>query len=206
MIAKKRIGIYGGTFDPPHKAHVAIANQAKKQLSLNKLFFVPAYIPPHKRFSFTAKAKDRLKMVKLAIRNQNKLRVCDLEIKRYGISYTIDTLKTFKKHNSNAALVLIIGADNLAQFRSWRSRETILKLASLAVYKRKGFNWALKKRNIKFFTIKGELYRISSSEIRNRIRKGLPISALVPKSVALYIKRHSLYKQSNYNHLIDKSR
>jgi nicotinate-nucleotide adenylyltransferase len=192
-IKRIRIGIFGGTFDPPHKAHIAIANQARRQLHLNKLYFVPAYIPPHKQFVSTAGAKDRLKMVKLAIRNRKGFLASDLELKRYGISYTIDTLKTFKRNHSNAALVLIIGADNLAQFRSWKSREAILKLASLAVYRRKGFNWALKKKIVEYFPIKGELYQISSTGVRNRILKGLSISALVPKSVALYIRRHLLY-------------
>jgi nicotinate-nucleotide adenylyltransferase len=191
-----RIGIFGGTFDPPHKAHIAIAKQARKQLYLNKIYFVPAYVPPHKRLFSTVNAKDRLKMVKFAIRRQKEFNVSDLELKRRGISYTIDTLKVFRKNHPHSELVLIIGADNLAQFRSWKSLKTILQLASIAVYRRRGFNWALRNANIKYFQIKGELFQVSSTAVRERIRKGLSISSLVPKFVEMYIKEHSLYKKN----------
>lgn len=192
--SSNRIGIYGGTFDPPHKAHIAIAKLARKQLSLNKIYFVPAYIPPHKQVFSTAQAKDRIKMVKLAIRGQKEFIASDLELKRGGISYTIDTLKVFKKNHSHSELILIIGADNLAQFRSWKSRKAILQLASLAVYRRKGFNWIFKNQDIKYYPIKGELSEVSSTEVRKRIRDGLSILSFVPRLVSIYIKQHSLYR------------
>jgi nicotinate-nucleotide adenylyltransferase len=99
----------------------------------------------------------------------------------------------FKKRFPNSQLVLLIGADNLLQFNSWKSPKTILQLASLAVYKRKGFQLPSKKSTIDFILLKGRMLLVSSTEIRNKIEQGLPIRALVPDSVALYIKQHSPY-------------
>ena len=189
----KRIGIFGGTFDPPHKGHIAIAEQAKRQLGLDCVWFIPAYIPPHKHQHSPTSAQHRLKMIKLAVSGRKKFKISAIELKRRGISYTIDTLKVFKQQFPEAELVLIIGADNLSQFNAWKSPRTILQLASLAVYKRKGFNPSLKDSAIDFILLKGRMLRVSSTEIRNRIEKGLPIRALVPNPIVLYIKRHSLY-------------
>jgi len=207
----KRIGIFGGTFDPPHKGHIAIAEQAKRQLGLDCVWFIPAYIPPHKHQHSPTSAQHRLKMIKLAVSGRKKFKISAIELKRRGISYTIDTLKVFKQQFPEAELVLIIGADNLSQFNAWKSPRTILQLASLAVYKRKGFNPSLKDSAIDFILLKGRMLRVSSTEIRNRIEKGLPIRALVPNPIVLYIKRHSLYtipthippkRQSYENHRV----
>jgi nicotinate-nucleotide adenylyltransferase len=190
----KRIGIFGGTFDPPHKGHIAIALQALKQLSLNTVYFVPAYLPPHKLQHASLTAKHRLKMVKLALAGQKEFKVSTIELRRRGISYTIDTLKGFKKRFPKAEFILIIGADNFAQFSTWKSPKAILQLASLAVYKRREFNQSLKNQTIAFELIKGQLFQVSSTEVRGRIEKGLSISRLIPKSVLLYIEKHSLYR------------
>jgi nicotinate-nucleotide adenylyltransferase len=195
-----KIGIYGGTFDPPHKGHIAIAEQAIKQLGLDCVYFIPAYIPPHKQQHSSTMAQHRLSMIKLAVRGKKGLKVSTIELMRRGISYTIDTLKEFKKRFPEAELVLIIGADNLAQFNSWKSPKTILTLAVLAVYKRKGFNQSLRDNEIDFILLKGRMLRVSSTEIRNKIEIGFPIRELVPHSIVLYIKQHSLYKITTYNH------
>ena len=189
----RRIGIFGGTFDPPHKGHIAIAEQAKKQLGLDRVYFVPAYIPPHKYLHSSTSAQHRLKMMKLAVSRSKEFKVSTIELKRRGISYTIDTLQAFKQRFPKAELVLIIGADNLLQFNLWKSPKTILQLASLAVYKRKSFDLSLKDNDIDFTLLKGRMLRISSTEIRKRIEKGFPIRALVPNPIFAYIKRHSLY-------------
>jgi nicotinate-nucleotide adenylyltransferase len=189
----QRIGIFGGTFDPPHKGHIAIAEQAMRQLGLNCVYFIPAYIPPHKQQHSSTSAKDRLKMMKLAVNGRKEFKVSTIELRRRGISYTIDTLREFKRRFLKTELVLIIGADNLAQFNLWKSPKTILKLASLAVYKRRGFSISPKDGTINFVLLKGRMHRVSSTEIRNKIKMRLPIRALVPNSIALYIKQHSLY-------------
>ncbi|MGD0590391.1 MAG: nicotinate (nicotinamide) nucleotide adenylyltransferase [Bacteroidota bacterium] len=191
-----RIGIFGGTFDPPHKGHIAIAEEAMKQLSLDTIYFVPAYLPPHKLQHYSMTAKHRLTMVKLAIDGHKDFKVSMVELQRRGISYTVDTLKAFRSRFPNAALILVIGADNLEQFQSWKSPKAILQLASLAVYKRRGFNRSLKNQNIAFQLIKGQLLQVSSTEIRKRLVKGLTVSKLLSRPIERYIKRHSLYLRS----------
>ncbi|MGA3286560.1 MAG: nicotinate-nucleotide adenylyltransferase [Bacteroidota bacterium] len=192
-----RIGIFGGTFDPPHKGHITIAKEAMKQLSLDTIYFVPAYLPPHKLQHYSMTAKHRLTMVKLAIDGHKDFKVSTIELQRRGISYTVDTLKAFRCRFPNATLILIIGADNLEQFQSWKSPKAILQLASLAVYKRRGFNQSLKNQNIAFQPIKGQLLQVSSTEIRKRLVKGSTVSKLLSRSIERYIKRHSLYLRSH---------
>lgn len=188
-----QIGIYGGTFDPPHKGHVTIAKQAMKQLGLDCVYFIPAYIPPHKQQRSSTSAHHRLKMLKSVFRKRKKFKVSPIELRRRGISYTVDTLNLFKKRFPKAVLVLIIGADNLLQFNTWKSPKTILRLASLAVYKRKGFNLPIKKTTPDFIILKGRMLLVSSTEIRNTIERGYSIRNHVPNSVDRYIKQHSLY-------------
>jgi nicotinate-nucleotide adenylyltransferase len=192
-MTKKRIGIFGGTFDPPHKGHIAIAEKAMKQFSLDKIYFVPACMPPHKLDRDFITAKQRLTMVRLAVKGHKNFRVSTVELERRGISYTIDTLKAFRGRFHNYDLFLIIGADNLEQFKSWKSPKMILQLAALAVYKRRGFNQALKNKDIPFQPIKGRLYQISSTEVRKRLGKRMTASKLLPEPIEKYIKRHSLY-------------
>ncbi|RPI04747.1 MAG: nicotinate (nicotinamide) nucleotide adenylyltransferase [Ignavibacteriae bacterium] len=189
----KRIGIFGGTFDPPHHGHLAIAQQAKKQLALDEIYFVPAFIPPHKQGRLSTTAAHRLTMLKLVLRGQEGLKVSALELQRKGISYTVDTLQSLKRRHPKAEFVLIIGADNLAQFHTWKSPKKILHLVSLAVYKRTGFHLPVKDRGFKFVQLKGRLYRVSSTEIRNKIEKGNSIRGLVPEPLLSYIQKHSLY-------------
>jgi nicotinate-nucleotide adenylyltransferase len=187
------IGIFGGTFDPPHKGHIAIAEQAMRQLRLECVYFIPAYIPPHKQQSSSTTAHHRLNMMKAAVRGKKEFKVSSIELQRRGVSYTVDTLKTFKKRFPNNELVLILGADNLLQFHSWKSPETILRLASLAVYKRKGFHRAMKNTSMSHRVLKGPMLQLSSTEIRKKIKKGGSIQTLVPNSILHYIKQHSLY-------------
>ena len=147
---KKYIGIFGGTFDPPHKGHVSIAEKAMKQMPLSVIYFVPAYLPPHKLNRNFVTAKQRLAMLKLAVKGHKNFKISTIELKRRGISYTIDTLKAFKRRFPKSNFMLIIGADNLAQFYTWKSPKEIIKLAAVAVYKRKGFEGSFKKKNIAF--------------------------------------------------------
>ena len=196
-----KIGIFGGTFNPPHEGHIAIAEQARKQLGLDFIYFVPAYIPPHKQNRLAATATHRMKMLKLSVEGKEDFKVSTIELKRRGISYTVDTLKSFKKRFPKAELVLIIGADNFMQFNSWKSPKTILRLASLAVYKRKGFHLSPKEKAIDFTLLKGRMLSLSSTEIRNKIEMGLSLRGLVRDSIIFYIKQHCLYsKQTHISH------
>jgi nicotinate-nucleotide adenylyltransferase len=132
-------------------------------------------------------------MLRCLLRGRSQFKISRIELQRRGISYTVDTLKAFKKRYPSTALVLIIGADNLVQFHSWKSPDTILRLALLAVYRRAGWTMPLKENTIHYIVLKGRIFRISSTEIRKKIESGASIGALVPQSVIRYIEQHSLY-------------
>ncbi|MCI0706471.1 MAG: nicotinate-nucleotide adenylyltransferase [Ignavibacteriae bacterium] len=188
-----RIGLFGGTFDPPHIGHLIIAQQALAQLKLDRVIFVPASTPPHKRKKAFTKPVDRLKMVRLAVRGAGQFRVTDIEIRRKGVSYTVDTVKEIHRRNKKTELFLIIGSDNFAEFQSWKSYDEILKLAKLAVYARfdKEGKHDLRKRQVHW--LQGILLDISSSEIRNAVRRNQSVRHLLPAAVERYIESHKLY-------------
>lgn len=191
-----RIGILGGTFDPPHLGHLAIAKRAKSQLRLNRILFIPAFVPPHKKKGSRAKPSERLRMVKLAIRGKSAFKVSPIEIKRRGVSYTVDTLKQVRKQYPKAELFLIIGSDNLSEFRIWKSHKEIVRLATVVVYPRRRKIRprlsGLPRSRILF--LKGPLMRVSSSDIRSLLYQGRAIRHLVPAHVGRYIRSRSLYQ------------
>ena len=133
-----KIGIYGGTFDPIHNGHIAIAKAVKTELGLDSLIFVVAADPPHKDVSGRTPAPIRLKMVELALENEEGLCASDIEIKRGGVSYTVETLEYFKGQYQGAELYFILGADMLSSFSSWYQPERILEFAKLAAVQRRG--------------------------------------------------------------------
>jgi nicotinate-nucleotide adenylyltransferase len=190
----KRIGIFGGSFDPPHIGHLVIAEMARRLLNLDAVYLVPAYQPPHKEGSHASTAQDRLAMTKLSVHGNARLKVSDLELRRKGISYTVDTVRAFRKRFRTAELFLIIGSDSLRQFHFWKSPAEILAEVSLIVYRRPRSvrtNASLHTRNLSF--IKGPLMDISSSDIRKRIQRGKSIRYLVRDNVLQFIKRKMLY-------------
>ena len=192
----KRIGIFGGSFDPPHIGHLIIAEVARQKLRLEKVVFVPAYVPPHKKGKHAATASDRFRMTKLAVRMNPHFSVSDLEIRRKGISYTVDTVRSFKRRYPASELFLIIGGDSLRQFWTWRSPQEILSLASLAVYSRQGYRrHSRTKSHTRVHYVAGPLLEISSTEIRNRIGKDRSIQYLVPDRVRAFITRRKLYRR-----------
>jgi len=189
-----RIGIFGGTFDPPHVGHLIIAEQARQQLRLDKVLFVPAYLPPHKIQGTDATARQRLAMLRMAVQGYAGLEVETLEIDRKGTSYTVDTLKALKHTYPSARFFLILGGDNFSQFKSWKSVGEIRRLAKLAVYHR---DRNLVRRNGgsvgSAILLHGATLQISSTMIREKARKGESIRFLVPRIVERYIRRHKLY-------------
>ena len=191
-----RIGIYGGTFNPPHTGHLIVAECVCEQFKLDKLFFVPSYISPHKKEGEDRLALHRLQMVRGAIKENPRFDWSDLELKRKGISYTYETVETFHRRFPHSKLFLIIGADNFAEFHTWKHPERIVELASVVV-----MNRPLQKSgavNKKFhidarFALVPDI-QISSTEIRRMIRRHKSIRYLVPNVVLQYIKRHGLYR------------
>ncbi|MEX1275126.1 MAG: nicotinate-nucleotide adenylyltransferase [Bacteroidota bacterium] len=192
----KRIGVFGGSFDPPHIGHCVIAATAAEQLRLDKVIFVPAYIPPHKKHRSTSTARHRLAMTRLALRGDERFACSDLEVRRKGVSYTVDTLRSMKQRYSDAELFLIIGGDSLAMFPSWREPENIVRLARLAVYVRPDFPSKIKWKGFKHIDhVVGPLLEISSSTIRGMVARGKSARYFVPDSVDRYIRSHKLYRR-----------
>ncbi len=193
----KRIGIFGGSFDPPHLGHLVIAELARRTLKLDVVYLVPAYQPPHKAGRHASTARDRLAMTRLSARGNPRLRVSDIEIRRRGVSYTVYTVRAFHRRFPSADLFLIVGGDSLQQFHSWKDPERILQLASLAVYRRpqKGSQRS-KTSNTKYHRIKGPLMDLASTDIRRRLLEGKAIDEMVRENVLAFIIRKRLYQSS----------
>lgn len=190
-----RIGVLGGTFDPIHVGHLYLARKVLKKLSLAKIIFIPAYLPPHKKNIKVTTARHRCNMVKLAIANRKKLKVSDIEIKRKGRSYSVRTLQQLKKkYGRSVELFFIAGSDSLDELDKWKDLKEILRLCKFVIVKRPGC--AIKKVPRQFMILRINAKDISSSDIRKRIKKGQPVKRLVPAKVRRYIDRHLLYQGS----------
>jgi nicotinate-nucleotide adenylyltransferase len=190
-----RVGIFGGTFDPVHYGHLITAQAVKELRNLDKIIFIPANISPLKEVLPSAAEKHRVKMLQLAIEGLSYFDWSDFEIKKEGVSYTIDTLFEMKKYYE--VIELIIGEDNFRTFHLWKSFEEILKLATLLVLRRNVKNnkeTGNRAVQTAVFLETPEI-DISSTLIRERIKKGLPINFLVPQKVIKYIYKLNLYKE-----------
>ncbi len=196
-----RIGILGGTFNPPHLGHLICAQEAYLQLGLDRVTLIPARIPPHKAVEDEPGAEHRLELCRLAIRgDEERLAVSDLEIARDGPSYTVDTLEALHSSAPDHELYLIVGGDIAAGLPDWHEPERVLSLATLAVAKRRGTPRAAVDdalgslqggERTRFFRM--PRIAISSTMLRERVKSGQPIKYYVPDRVAGYIKRHHLY-------------
>lgn len=202
----KGLGILGGTFDPIHIGHLHIAEIVYKALSLEKVIFIPAFVPPHKVGQDYAPAQQRYAMTELAVQPYKHFYVSDMELKRSGVSYTRDTLRELHKLYPQKKLYFIIGADSVVQLHTWNSIEEMLDLATFVVAGRPGYDGVMEQvvHNLgseaadKIVLLHTPEYDISSTDIRTRIRQGESLAGLLPESVELYIKKHGLYrKQEN---------
>ena len=190
-----RIGILGGTFYPIHEGHLALARAALNQLRLNRLIFIPAFHHPleQKEHATVAFPKVRFQMIKLAIQGESKFEVSDCEIKRKGISYTVDTLRELRhQYPKPYELFFVTGGDWGKNLNQWKNIETIFSLAHFVVAKRPGFDTANLPKNVEFLDFIP--LDISSTEIRNRLRTGVSVAPLIPKEVLDYILKHKLYR------------
>jgi nicotinate-nucleotide adenylyltransferase len=189
-----RIGVLGGTFDPPHVGHLLAAVDAFEALSLDKLIFVPAAAQPLKTDApALASAEDRLEMVRRAVGEDTRFEVSEAEIARGGLSYTVDTLEALVRERPGAELVFILGMDALSSFGKWKSPNRILELASLAVLTRSGDHRS--SSDLGGVTVVGmRRIDVSSSEIRQRIADGKSIRGFVAESVEAYISAENLYR------------
>jgi nicotinate-nucleotide adenylyltransferase len=190
------LGIFGGTFDPVHHGHLILAERACEELRLDTLLFIPAYIPPHKSAGRRiASPERRIEMLRLAIASNPRFRIEDHEIDREGISYTVETLRYLQGEHPDAALTLLIGADNARDFGTWHRPEEIVRMASVAVWERPGSELPREiLPGIPFERIDAPLIEISSTEIRERVASGRSIRYLTPEPVVEYIYQHGLYR------------
>jgi len=188
----KRIGILGGSFDPIHFGHLLMAQSAAEALKLDTVFFVPAFCSPFKTTHPLPDASKRLVMVKEAIKGNKVFKLYDGELRRGQVSYTVDTLKELKAKYPQSKFYLLMGADNLRTFYRWKDPQGILKLASLVVLNRPGFDKNYPKR-WPFLKINMPAVDISSSDIRQRLKTKKSIWYLTPKAVIRYIKLYKLY-------------
>jgi nicotinate-nucleotide adenylyltransferase len=190
-----RVGIFGGTFDPIHHGHLITAQSVKELRDLDKIIFIPAYISPHKQHEKASSAEHRLNMLKLALDDIPFFEYSDYEIKQHTISYTVDTLREFKKHYDE--IELIIGYDNIFKFYTWKEPDEIMKLARVIVLKRKSSQPVefIDKYVEQATFVQTRGIEISATDIRHRVHQGLPIHYLVPKEVEKYIIEHKLYTE-----------
>lgn len=187
-----KIGILGGTFNPIHIGHLILAEEAREKLQLDKVIFVPAYLPPHKDNSDIASAQHRYEMVDLAIKTNKHFSVSEIEIKRDGRSYTIDTVNEFKELYPSDELYFIIGSDLLNYLDGWKDLDQVRKLVKFIVATRPGY--PLEKIPAKICTLAIRAVDVSAFEVRRCIKQGRSFRYLVPEAVYDYIKKQGLYR------------
>ena len=190
---KTKLGIFGGSFDPVHLGHLLVAQAAIEELALDRLFFIPAAQSPFKTDSQHASGVDRLRWLRLALAGKTNCEVDDQEIRRGGISYTVDTLRDYAKRFPSAELFYLIGADNVAKLPEWREPAELARLAEFVVVPRPGQPETNFPPPFRGKYLKGFPLGVSSSQIRARVQTGLPIDALVPEAVAEAICAARLY-------------
>jgi nicotinate-nucleotide adenylyltransferase len=195
-VAEVRIGIFGGTFDPPHVGHLLVAGDARDALELDRLIFIPAGSQPLKVESpAIASPQDRLEMIRLAVADDANYLVDDAEIHRKGLSFTVDTLEDLSAHYPGAKLFLLLGRDALEGFGKWKNPDRIRELATLALMQRPGAEGgAGQYRDQGVITVSTRQVDVSSTEIRARLRAGKSIKGFVPESVERFIDARGLYR------------
>lgn len=188
----KHIGILGGTFNPIHIGHLAVAQTVCDRLKLDKVLFIPSFFPPHKSQKQVIAAKHRWNMVRLAIQDNKKFQACDHEIRHRGKSYSILTLQHLHQtYPRNTKFYFIIGSDMLPGLKRWKRIDELLKLVRFVVVSRKGYT----KTRVPYpYTVVSSLdLGISSSTLRQNLKKRKMVNYLLPEKVTAYIKKHKLY-------------
>lgn len=222
-----KIGLFGGTFDPVHRCHVAVATQVRDRLSLDRVLLIPSGDPPHKPLGALAPALHRLAMVRLAIAGEAALEASDLEIRRPAKSYSVETVRALKtQYGPDAELFFLIGLDAFLELHTWKDAQSLLRLCHFVVVSRPACHFAAltalpvlppmdpaalaridsQGRGRLDVPLAGDTSLIllalppceaSATDIRRRLRAGLPVSNLLPDSVESYIIRHRLYQEAS---------
>jgi nicotinate-nucleotide adenylyltransferase len=185
----KRIGILGGTFDPPHQGHLLMAEFVRNDLQLDEVWFIPSHVPPHKQGAEVS-AEERLKMVENAIESNPYFKASNVELTRKGTSYTVDTMSHLVNQYPDNEFYFIIGADMVEHLPKWYKIDELMKLVQFVGVKRPGYKWS-PEIPVQFVEI--PLIDISSSKIRERLLSGHSVRYLVPDAVYHFIKEHKIY-------------
>jgi len=215
---KARIGIFGGTFNPIHSGHVRAAEEVRKKFRLDRILFIPSYIPPHKTTEGIAAPRDRMRMVELALRGRRSLVASPIEVRAGGTSYSILTLKKIRALYPDAWIFFVLGVDAFLEIETWREWQHVLGQCLFIVMTRPGYRLAAAKgvlgtpfrakildvppsarvredwfSDYRIFCVPIRALPVSSTDIRSRIRKRAAIRGLVPRAVERYIREHGLY-------------
>ncbi len=190
-----RLGVFGGTFDPPHVGHVSIARELQESGAVDEILWIPVRFPPHKPANPLTSPEARMEMVRAATDGYAFQSVSDIELLREGPSYTVDTLRALRSERPEATPVLIMGADQFVELAGWHEAEEVVRLADVCVLPRGGVEVtsALPRLNVVWSTADVPRVDVSSSEVRERVREGRPYRHLVPAGVADIIERENLY-------------
>ena len=189
----ERIGLFGGSFNPVHLGHLLVAQAAREELGLSRIWFVPAAQSPFKPGRVLAPAERRFQLLRLALAGQTACEIDDQEIRRGGVSYTIDTVRSFARRFPGAEFSYLIGTDHVAQLRKWREADELAALVEFVVIPRPGQAPTPLAPPFRGRILHGIPLGVSSSQIRERIRAGLPIDLLVGPAVAEAIRNNRLY-------------
>lgn len=188
--------LFGGSFNPPHLAHLAVAEAAADTIENSTVLWMPAATPPHKQDERDlASTEQRLAMTRLAIEGNDRFEVSSIEIRRGEVSFTVDTLRTLKEEYSDTQLSLLIGGDSLEQFSTWREPDAILEMSQLLVYRRASSEDYVVPEWIagRVMFIDAPKLDLSSTELRGRIQSSRSVRYLVPKAVLEYIETNGMY-------------
>jgi nicotinate-nucleotide adenylyltransferase len=191
--AKQKIGLFGGSFDPVHLGHLLVAQAAREEAGLERIFFIPAAQSPFKPDRVLSAPEERLRLLRLALAGNTRSEIDAQELGRGGVSYTIDTVRDYAKRFPGAQLHYLVGADNVPKLGEWREAGELAKLAEFLAIPRPGEPDAVFPPPFRGRTLKGFPLGVSASQIRARVKAGLPVEHLVPAAVAEAIRNYRLY-------------
>jgi nicotinate-nucleotide adenylyltransferase len=189
----QRIGLFGGSFDPIHLGHLLVAQAAREELELTRLYFIPAARSPFKPSAEPAAASERLRLLRLALAGNPWSEIDEQELKRGGLSFSIETVRHYATQHPGAKLFYLIGTDHVSQLPKWREAEALAELAEFVAIARPGQTEIPFPPPFRGYHLKGFPLGVSSSQIRARVKAGLPIPHLVPPAVAESIRNYRLY-------------
>ena len=192
---RDRIGLLGGSFDPPHLGHLTLAQDAYENLDLDAVWFVPTYLSPHKAES-AASPEKRRDMVELMLEQDDRFQCCDIEVESGTPQFSVNTVEKLQSRHPDTDFYWLIGADQLGNLHRWREVEKLAKMASLVVFRRPGYLLEIPAESAHLGVSQVEIHEvmISSSEIRERIKEGLPVYMFLHPAVNHHIETHHYYR------------